>query len=65
MFTDQKYPYGGRSRGNDLPREPRQAMGADLDGDGRQDLILACHDRFIVYLGRDPLKAAAETPAEK
>lgn len=59
VFTDQKYPYTGGSRGNSLPREPREAMGADLDGDGRQDLILACHDRLIIYLGHDPLKELA------
>jgi len=56
VFTDTKYPYGGDERQSRGPREPRQIMGADLDGDGVQDLILSSQDRFVIYLGKDPMK---------
>lgn len=55
VFTDQKYPYDGHAQSGreGLPREPRQVMGSDLDGDGKQDLIMACQDRLVIYLAKD------------
>ena len=38
-----------RSRRNDLP-EPREALVADLDKDGRNDLAVVVHDRVLIYL---------------
>lgn len=29
--------------------EPRQALAADVTGDGLQDLLLLCHDRILLY----------------
>jgi hypothetical protein len=29
--------------------EPRDGLIADLDGDGRDDLVLLVHDRFLCY----------------
>ena len=37
-----------RSRRSDLP-EPREAVVADVTGDGKNDLIIVVHDRTIVY----------------
>jgi hypothetical protein len=37
-----------RSRRSDLP-EPREAVVADVTGDGKNDLIVLVHDRIIVY----------------
>ncbi|HVM47799.1 MAG TPA: VCBS repeat-containing protein [Candidatus Acidoferrum sp.] len=37
-----------RSRRNDLP-EPREAVVADVTGDGKNDLIVLVHDRILVY----------------
>src|ERR1043166_7203640 len=37
-----------RSRRSDLP-EPREAVIADVTGDGKNDLIVLVHDRILVY----------------
>lgn len=37
-----------RSRRSDLP-EPREAIVADVTGDGKNDLIILVHDRILVY----------------
>ena len=37
-----------RSRRNDFP-EPREAVVADVTGDGKNDLIVIVHDRILVY----------------
>ena len=37
-----------RSRRSDLP-EPREAVVADVTGDGKNDLIVLVHDRILVY----------------
>ncbi len=37
-----------RSRRSDLP-EPREALVADVTGDGKNDLIIIVHDRILVY----------------
>ena len=37
-----------RSRRSDLP-EPREAVVADVTGDGKSDLIVLVHDRILVY----------------
>jgi hypothetical protein len=37
-----------RSRRSDMP-EPREALVADVTGDGKNDLIVLVHDRILVY----------------
>jgi hypothetical protein len=37
-----------RNRRSDLP-EPREAVVADLTGDGKNDLAVLVHDRILVY----------------
>jgi len=44
VFEERSYR-GGRP---DLP-EPREALIADVTGDGKNDLIVIVHDRVLVY----------------
>lgn len=37
-----------RNRRSEIP-EPREALIADLDGDGRNDLVVLVHDRILLY----------------
>jgi hypothetical protein len=37
-----------RGRGGEMP-EPREALVADVTGDGKNDLIVVVHDRILVY----------------
>ncbi|MAE67162.1 MAG: hypothetical protein CMJ18_23115, partial [Phycisphaeraceae bacterium] len=59
VFEDRKYPYGG----DEAPviAEPRVVLALDIDGDARQDLALACHDRLVIYLGQGEPGAHART----
>jgi hypothetical protein len=55
VFDDASYPYGSDSDGTKAAvAEPRAIAGGDLDGDGRPDLVLLCHDRVLIYLGGNP-----------
>ena len=38
------------SAANRWGSEPRAFEAGDLDGDGRNDLAVLCHDRILVYL---------------
>jgi hypothetical protein len=51
VFDDKVYPYNEES--GELVREPRAVIGADVDGDDRQDLAMICHDRLIIYLAHE------------
>lgn len=53
VFEDKKYPYTADDA-DQLAREPRAVVGADLDGDRQQDLAMICHDRLLLYLANDP-----------
>jgi hypothetical protein len=44
VFEERSFR-GGRA---DLP-EPREAVVADVTGDGKNDLIVLVHDRVLVY----------------
>lgn len=45
VFEEKRLVTESGARGT----EPREGMIADVTGDGRNDLILICHDRLIVY----------------
>ena len=48
------------SKSNARGTEPREGVIADVTGDGRNDLVLLCHDRLIVYpqdTGEEPENA--------
>lgn len=51
VFEDQTYPYGGVQENQ--AAEPRTVVGAEVDGDGRQDLAMLCHDRLLIYIARE------------
>lgn len=53
VYDDGKYPYG-QDAGNRNSVNPYRMIAADLDGDSIQDLVLASHDRILIYLARDP-----------
>ena len=58
----EKKVFRGRERGGN---EPRQALLADVTGDGRTDIVLLVHDRIVLYPqivpeGRDSTGADAE-----
>ncbi len=45
VFEEKRLVSDSKSRGT----EPREGLVADVTGDGRNDLILLCHDRLILY----------------
>lgn len=45
VFEEKRLVSSAESRGT----EPREGLIADVTGDGRDDLILLCHDQLIVY----------------
>lgn len=45
VFEEKRLVSSAESRGT----EPREGMIADVTGDGRDDLILLCHDQLLVY----------------
>lgn len=51
VFEDQTYPYGGRQHAQ--AAEPRMMIGLNADGDDRRDAALLCHDRLLLYMGRE------------
>ena len=51
VFDDKKYPYGGGRKSQDDNSQPQEVISADFDQDGKQDLVMMCHDRIIFYLG--------------
>ncbi|MFW5698408.1 MAG: hypothetical protein ACOCYN_01005, partial [Planctomycetota bacterium] len=52
VYDDRRYPYGGNARSSRNDPQPRWVAPADFDGDAHRDLVLLCHDRMLVYLGR-------------
>lgn len=52
VYEDRAYPYGGGGS-RQTESEPRSLVGLDIDGDGRQDLAMLCHDRLLIYLARE------------
>lgn len=51
VFEDQTYPYGGRQHAQ--AAEPRLMIGLNADADGPRDAALLCHDRLLIYMGRE------------
>ncbi len=46
VFSDERLVSRGKDDGGVLPRE---ALGADINHDGLDDLMILCHDRLLVY----------------
>jgi hypothetical protein len=51
VFDDKVYPYGEEAAS--LVQEPRAVCGLQFDGDDARDLAMLCHDRLLIYLGRE------------
>ena len=52
VFDDGKYPYG-QDTGGRGGVNPYRMLSFDFDGDSHQDLVLASHDRILIYLAKD------------
>lgn len=52
FFDDGKYPYG-QDTNNRAAVNPYRMLAFDIDGDSFQDLVLASHDRILVYLSKE------------
>lgn len=52
VFDDAKYPYGADPAGASSAN-PYRMLSFDIDGDSAQDLVLASHDRILIYLAKD------------
>lgn len=52
VYDDGKYPYG-QNPGQRANINPYRMLSMDIDGDSQQDLILASHDRIIIYLAKE------------
>ncbi|MEN9360175.1 MAG: hypothetical protein RL095_1710 [Verrucomicrobiota bacterium] len=48
VFSDETH----RGGNGDKRPDPTQAIIGDFTGDGLDDLVLTCHDRLLVYLGK-------------
>ncbi|MBL4574687.1 MAG: hypothetical protein JKY51_01130 [Opitutaceae bacterium] len=55
VFDDSKYPYG-QNMGNTGGANPYRMLAFDIDGDLAQDLIMASHDRIVIYLAKEVQK---------
>lgn len=48
IFENTKYPYG-ESEFEDVESEPRYIESVRFDDDQRNDMLLICHDRLLIY----------------
>jgi len=53
VFDDGKYPYGDNNGVFGSNRSPYGVFSIDFEGDGKQDLVLPCHERLVFYLGKE------------
>ncbi|MBC2604738.1 hypothetical protein [Pelagicoccus albus] len=53
VYDDGKYPYGQDANAGRNSVNPYRMISLDIDGDSIQDLVLASHDRILIYLARD------------
>ncbi len=51
VFDDKVSPYNEEMA--NLVQEPRAVCAFDFDGDQHRDLAMLCHDRLLLYLGRE------------
>lgn len=56
VYDDGKYPYSDGTNGSAGSANPYMALTLDFDGDGIKEMVLGCHDRLLVYLGRETEK---------
>ncbi|MCA9063958.1 MAG: VCBS repeat-containing protein [Planctomycetaceae bacterium] len=57
VFEEKRLVTSSDARGT----EPREGLAVDVTGDGRNDIVLLCHDRLILY-PQDPGTEETSTP---
>jgi hypothetical protein len=55
VYDDSKYPYG-QSSSKAVGVNPYRMLAFDIDGDLNQDLVMASHDRIVIYLAKEVQK---------
>ena len=53
VFDDGKYPYSDGSNNGSSSSSPYMIQTLDFDGDGIKELVMGCHDRLLIYLGKE------------
>ena len=53
IFDDGKYPYSDGNGSSGGSANPYMIRTLDFDGDGIKELVMGCHDRLLVYLGKE------------
>ena len=53
VYDDGKYPYSDGTDGGNSSSNPYMIISLDFDGDGIKELVMGCHDRLLIYLGRE------------
>lgn len=53
VFDDGKYPYSDGSQPGGGGANPYMIQTLDFDGDGVREMVMACHDRLLIYLGKE------------
>jgi hypothetical protein len=53
VFDDGKYPYSDGQGNGYSSRQPYVIKALDFDGDGINELLMPCHDRILIYIGKE------------
>ena len=56
VYDDGKYPYSDGSEAGSSGANPYMIFAMDFDGDGIKELVMGCHDRLLIYLGKESVK---------
>ena len=53
VYDDGKYPYSDGAGASGGSSNPYMILSLDFDGDGIKELVMGCHDRLLIYLGKE------------
>ena len=56
VYDDGKYPYSDGAQAGGGGANPFMIQTLDFDGDGIKEMVMACHDRILIYLGKEEAK---------
>ena len=66
VYEDETYPYGDSAYDEaNFTKEPQEIHSGDLDGDGRKELIMICHNRALLYLTQQPPAEPGASESDK